>query len=71
MSLVIFDGASFEGERVAIRASAVVGIVSDKTDDGTFRTVIMFRSGNNDHRAVVKHSVEDVAEAINKTSDFY
>lgn len=71
MSMIIFDGASYEGERVAIRASAVVGIVSDKTEDESFRTVILFKSGNTDHRAAVKHSVDEVAQAINKTSDFF
>lgn len=71
MSLIVFDGASYEGERVAIRANAIVGVVSDKTEDGVFRTVILFRSGEIDHRAVVKHSVEEVAEAVNQASGLF
>lgn len=71
MSLIIFDGGTYQGERVAIRANAIVGIVSDKTEDGSIRTVIMFRSGDNDHRAVVTHSVEEVVAAVNKTSEFF
>jgi hypothetical protein len=71
MSLIIFDGSSFEGEKVAIRGNAIVGVVSDQTEDGSFRTVILFRSGDNDHRAAVKHSVEEIVEAINKVSEFF
>lgn len=71
MSLIIFDGGSYAGERVAIRTGAIVGVVSDKTEDGSFRSVIMFRSGDNDHRAVVTHSVEEVVAAVNKTSEFF
>jgi hypothetical protein len=71
MSMIIFDGSSFEGEKVAIRAGAIVGVVSDQTEDGSFRTVILFRSGDTDHRAAVKHSVPEIVEAINKVSEFF
>lgn len=71
MSLVVFDGCSYEGERIAIRANAIIGVVSDKTEDSAFRTVILFRSGETDHRAVVKHSVEEVAEAVNQASGLF
>ena len=71
MSLIIFEGCTFEGEKVAIRGASVTGVVSDQTDDGSHRTVIMFRSGDHDHRVAVKHSVEEVVEAINKVGEFF
>jgi hypothetical protein len=71
MSLIIFEGCTFEGEKVAIRGNSVTGVVSDQTEDGSHRTVILFRSGDHDHRAAVKHSVEEVVEAINKVSEFF
>ena len=71
MSMIIFDGSTYEGEKVAVRAGAIVGVVSDQTEDGSFRTVILFRSGDNDHRAAVKHSVEEVVAALNKVSEFF
>jgi len=71
MSLIIFEGSSYEGEKVAIRAGSVTGVVSDQTEDGSFRTVIMFRSGDHDHRAAVKHSVDEVVAAINKVNEYF
>jgi hypothetical protein len=71
MSMIIFDGSTYEGEKVAIRAGSIVGVVSDQTEDGSFRTVILFRSGDNDHRAAVKHSVEEIVAAVNKVSEFF
>ena len=71
MSLIIFDGSSFEGEKVAIRGNTIVGVVSDQTEDGSFRTVILFRSGDNDHRAAVKHSVDEVVSAVNKVNEYF
>lgn len=67
MGLIIFEGASFEGEKVAVRAHSVVGVVS--AEEGG-NTIILFRSGDNDHRAAVKHSVEEVVAAINKVSEY-
>lgn len=71
MSLIIFEGSAYEGERIAVRGTSVVGVVSDQTEDGLHRSVILFRSGDNDHRAVVKHSVEEIVAAINKVSEFF
>ena len=66
MSLVIFDGASFEGEKVAVNASSITGVITNELKEGGLTSVIMFRSGNTDHRAVVNHTVEEIVEALNK-----
>lgn len=66
MSLVIFEGAAFDGEKIAINASSIIGVISNEVKDDASTSVIMFRSGDTDHRAVVKHTVEDIVAALNK-----
>lgn len=72
MGLIVFDGCSYEGERVAIEASKIVAAVSALPEEGQTgpRTVIMFRSGETDHRAVVRHRVDEVADAVSRVSIF-
>lgn len=68
MSMIVFDGVTFAGERVAIEATKIVAAVTATPEEGKpeSRTVIMFRSGDTDHRAIVAHTVEEVSEAYNK-----
>jgi enterochelin esterase-like enzyme len=72
MSMIVFDGANYEGERVAIEAGKVVAAVSAQVEEGQIgpRTVILFRSEGTEQRAVVRHTVEDVAQAINAVMVF-
>lgn len=67
MSLICFDGAKFEGEKIAVRASTVVALA---THEETGHAIIMFRVGDNTHNVLVKHPVQDVFDAINTTMDW-